>query len=105
MRLRWFTVAVAVALCIGVASSVLAQRRRGFGFGAPMRMATPESFDGGFNFCRIIFSGSPDGAGANWGVDYPRADTNLSIRLSEPTRTRISRDSAGEPNHVLLHLT
>ena len=69
-------------------------------------MASPESFDGGFNFCRIIFSQSPDGDGANWSVDYPRADINLSIRLSELTRTRISRDAAtGEPNHVLVRLT
>jgi hypothetical protein len=30
---------------------------------------------------------------------------NLSIRLSELTRTRISRDTSGEPNHVLLRLT
>jgi hypothetical protein len=68
-------------------------------------MATPESFDGGFNFCRIMFGQSPDGDGANWSVDYPRADINLSIRLSELTRTRISRDPSGEPNHVLLRLT
>ena len=68
-------------------------------------MATAESFDGGFNFCRIIFSQSSDGDGGNWAVDYPRADINLSIRLSELTRTRISRDSTGEPNHVLLRLT
>ena len=68
-------------------------------------MATPESFDGGFNFCRIMFSESHDGDGGNWSVDYPRADINLSIRLSELTRTRISRDPSGEPNHVLLRLT
>ena len=92
---RWFTIAIAVALCIGAASTALAQRRRGFGFGAPLRMATPESFDGGFNFCRIMFSQSPDGDGGNWSVDYPRADVNLSIRLSELTRTRISRDAVG----------
>ena len=84
-----------------------AQRRRNRGFGwAPMRMATAESFDGGFNFCRIMFSESRDGVGGSWGVDYPRADVNLSIRLAELTRTRISRDpSTGEPNHVLLQLT
>ena len=58
-----------------------------------MRMATAESFDGGFNFCRIMFSESHDGDGGSWGVDYPRADVNLSIRLSELTRTRISRDA------------
>ena len=96
----------ALAVLLASASTVLAQRRRGFGYGyAPMRMASAESFDGGFNFCRIIFSQSNDGDGGNWSVDYPRADVNLSIRLAELTRTRISRDSSGEPNHVLLRLT
>ena len=95
-----------LAALLVCASTALAQRRRGFGYGyAPLRMATPESFDGSFNFCRIIFSQSNDGDGGNWSVDYPRADVNLSIRLSELTRTRISRDSSGEPNHVLLRLT
>jgi uncharacterized protein DUF4159 len=97
---------IALAALLVCASTALAQRRRGFGYGyAPMRMATPESFDGAFNFCRIIFSESNDGFGGNWRVDYPRADVNLSIRLSELTRTRISRDSSGEPNHVVLRLT
>jgi len=98
--------AIALAVVLATASTALAQRRRGFGFGyAPLRMATPESFDGAFNFCRIIFSQSYDGDGGNWSVDYPRADINLSIRLSELTRARISRDTSGEPNHVLLRLT
>ncbi len=105
-RHRRLVVAVVLALTVAAASTALAQRRRGFAFGAPLRMATAESFDGGFNFCRIIFSQSRDGDGANWSVDYPRADINLSIRLAELTRTRISRDPAtGEPNHVLLRLT
>jgi hypothetical protein len=104
---------ILVAALLAAASTAFAQRQRrgrgfgGFGgFGAPYRMATAESFDGGFNFCRIIFSMSQDGDGGNWSVDYPRADVNLSIRLSELTRTRISRDAAtGEPNHVLIRLT
>ena len=97
---------IAIAALLASASTALAQRRRGFGYGwAPLRMATPESFDGSFNFCRIMFSESSDGFGGNWRVDYPRADINLSIRLSELTRTRISRDSTGEPNHVLIRLT
>src|SRR5580765_1864068 len=97
---------IAIAAIVACASTALAQRRRGFGYGyAPLRMATAESFDGGFNFCRIMFSQSNDGDGGNWSVDYPRADINLSIRLSELTRTRISRDTTGEPNHVLLRLT
>jgi hypothetical protein len=106
--LRRLVSALAIAAILATASTALAQRRRGRGFGwgsAPLRMATPESFDGAFNFCRIVFSQSYDGDGGNWSVDYPRADINLSIRLSELTRTRISRDSSGEPNHVLLRLT
>lgn len=102
---------IAAAALLATATTALAQRRRGFGgygFGygsEPIRMATPESFDGSFSFCRIMFSGSTDGDGAYWFVDYPRADINLSIRLSELTRTRISRDGSGEPNHVVLRLT
>ncbi len=106
--LRRMVSALAIALILATASTALAQRRRGRGFGwgyAPLRMATPESFDGAFNFCRIMFGESYDGDGGNWSVDYPRADINLSIRLSELTRTRISRDNSGEPNHVLLRLT
>ena len=106
MRVRWFTIAIAVASmhrrriqCTGATPPRLRIRRTASD-------GTAESFDGGFNFCRIIFSQSPDGDGANWSVDYPRADVNLSIRLSELTRTRISRDAAtGEPNHVLVRLT
>jgi hypothetical protein len=105
-RFRRCCVALLVAVCIA-AVTVSAQRRRGRGFGrAPLRIATAESFDGGFNFCRIMFSESRDGYGGGWSVDYPRADVNLSIRLAELTRTRISRDpSTGEPNHVLLQPT
>src|SRR6476660_440566 len=97
---------IAIAVIVACASTALAQRRRGFGYGyAPLRMATPESFDGGFNFCRIMFGQSPDGDGANWSVDYPRADINLSIRLSELTKTTISKAQTGEPNHLLVRLT
>jgi hypothetical protein len=45
------------------------------------------------------------GDGGGWMVDYPRADINLSIRLSELTRTQISLDPSGEPNHLVVRLT
>jgi hypothetical protein len=38
-------------------------------------------------------------------VDYPRADVNLSIRLSELTKTRVSFDGDKEPRHFVLQLT
>jgi hypothetical protein len=93
-----------VSLVAALAITVEAQRRRGRVF-APVRMATPESFDGRFNFCRVAYQRSYDGDGGGWNVDYPRADVNLSIRLSELTKTRISLDPAGEPNHVVIRLT
>src|SRR3954470_19292209 len=94
----------AVALALFVATASAQGFRRGNRFFQPVRSPTPESFDGSFNFCRIMFPPAPDGDGGGWGVDYPRADINLSIRLSELTKTRISRQSDGEPNHLVMDL-
>ena len=66
--------------------------------------ATAHSFDGLFQFCRIEFRNAANGDGNGWDVDYPRADQNLSIRLSELTRTPVSFDDRNEPNHLLLRL-
>lgn len=95
----------AVLVLLLAASASLGQFRRFGRFGPLVRMATPASFDGAFNFCRIIFRNAPYGDGNGWGVDYPRADENLSTRLSELTRTTISRDADGEPNHLVVRLT
>ena len=88
-----FTVALAAALCAGTITA----QRRGRGFGATSRTPTPQSFDGAFNFCRIAFPYSNMGDGGGWLVDYPRADINLSIRLSELTKTRISLEREASP--------
>jgi hypothetical protein len=100
--LRIAAVAVVAALSL---TAVTEAQRRGRGWGAPIRTATPESFDGNFNFCRVATSSSRMGDGGGWSVDYPRADINLSIRLSELTKTRVSLDPAGEPNHLVVRLT
>jgi hypothetical protein len=70
-----------------------------------MRTATPQDFDGRFHFCRIVFRNSLEGDGGGWSVDYPRADINLSVRLSELTKTNVSKAATGEPNHLLVRLT
>jgi hypothetical protein len=103
---RWKIVGVVLGLVVSLAAAADAQRRRGGGrFFASIRTPTPESFDGRFNFCRVAFSGSSMGDGGGWSVDYPRADVNLSIRLSELTRTQVSTDASGEPNHLVIQLT
>ena len=93
---------VAVLLALVCAVTATAQRR-GRGFGGYIKSPTPETFDGAFNFCRVMFSYSNMGDGGGWLVDYPRADLNLSIRLSELTKTRVSLDKAGEPNRHQAH--
>ena len=104
---RTFRLLIVVALlvsCAVVASAQFRRGGRGRYFGG-LRTPNAESFDGSFNFCRIMFPYAPDGDGGNWAVDYPRADVNLSIRLAELTKTHVSRDSSGEPNHLVLNLT
>lgn len=86
-------------------ASLSAEQRRGF-LDPALDMPTSESFDGAFNFCRVVFRSERFGrGGGGWSVDYPRADVNLSIRLSELTTARISVDAANEPRHFLVRLT
>ena len=75
--------------------------RRGFG----VRVAKPEDFLGGFQFCRVAFNSDFRGDGGNWSVDYPRADINLSIRLAELTKAYVNLDDGGEPIPLLVRLT
>jgi hypothetical protein len=79
-------------------------QRRGGGFGYGGSFENPK-YDGAFMFCRIMFRNAANGDGAGWSVDWPRADINLSYRLSELTRTPVSRDAAGEFNHTVIRLT
>ncbi|HET6959934.1 MAG TPA: DUF4159 domain-containing protein [Vicinamibacterales bacterium] len=107
MRTRLIVALLVAALAAaGVAT---AQRRRGFGGGGfgyrSVKMMTPDDYNGAFLFCRIIFRTTPDGDGGNWGVDYPRADINLTFRLSELTKTPVTRDEHDGYNHVVIQLT
>ena len=99
MRRR--VVAAVLAMAVLAAAAAEAQRRGFYG----IRVATAESFDGRFNFCRVAFRSGFMGDGGSWGVDYPQADINFSTRLAELTLTRISTTPSGAPNHVVLQLT
>jgi hypothetical protein len=101
---------VAVTLLVAVlASSADAQfqQRRGGGgrFGRGMQTMANPDYDGAFMFCRIMFRNASNGDGGGWSVDWPRADENLSFRLSELTRTSVSQSPTGEWNHVVIALT
>ena len=105
MRLR---AVVAVALVVCIASAAAAQFGRGFGFRNryPPRFPKADTFGHGFNFCRGIYTSTRGEAGGQgWSTDYPDADLNFSIRLSELTRTRVKFDGAGRPDFVTVRLT
>lgn len=99
-RLAFLTVLVAASAAV-----VAAQR---FGRFAPraLPVATADSFDGSFQYCRAVYRGMQGGVGGGWTTDYPDADRNLSIRLSELTKTPVSMDpQTREPNHLIVQLT
>jgi hypothetical protein len=100
---------IILALVLLLAATGEAQRRGGFrgggrgGFGA--RPAVPEDFDGSWQFCRVWFRQNPNGDGGGWSVDYPRADINVSVRLSELTKTTVGFNGPEDPKHVVIRLT
>src|SRR3954468_20266440 len=96
---------VAIALIVLVAAVAAAQRGPRGGFARrPLAYATVEDFDGSFQFCRVVFRQASNGDGGNWSVDFPGADENLSIRLSELTKTPVSFDADAMPKHLLVSL-
>ena len=101
-RRRVLAAALLAVGALAVAAQVEAQFFRSF---RSVRLARPADFDGTFQFCRIVFSDNPRGDGGDWSVDWPRADINLSIRLSELTKTVVGKAPAGDPNHLLLRLS
>ena len=91
-------------LVLGSAMAVEAQFG-GFGRGFfGVRVATTQDFDGRFHYCRVVYQPARDGTGGSWRTDYPNADINLSVRLSELTKIPVSKDGRGSPKPLLVRL-
>src|SRR5918993_3097449 len=85
-RLPWLLLGILAV--IAVATTAAAQIWAG-GYGrTPPRFPTATTFSGGFNFCRVMFQ-SDRREKQGWATDYPGADINFSIRLSELTKAQI----------------
>jgi len=85
--------AVVVLLAI-LAAVDAAGQRRGFGGGqrfASPTLATSDSFDGTWHFCRLWYQGRA------WATDFPDADYNFSTRVSELTKITVGKDPGGNP--------
>jgi hypothetical protein len=104
-------VVAALLATLVAATTALAQRGWGRGYGRgeggiPPRFATPRDFDGDFQFCRLMYRQvRAHQRGLGWGTDYPDAEINFSIRISELTKTRVSRSPDNEPNHFVVQPT
>jgi hypothetical protein len=72
----------------------------------PPRFAPGQMPDASFTICRLSYrSVRVEPMGIGWATDYPFAEINLTTRLSELTKTPVSRDADGNPNHFVVRLT
>ncbi|MBA3268967.1 MAG: DUF4159 domain-containing protein [Acidobacteria bacterium] len=100
-----------LVLLLLIAATATAQEQwyRGYGRGfnrVPPRLPTTASYDGGFSFCRGMFSQwRREASGSGWSTDYPDADVNFSIRFAELTKVWVSKQPTGDPNHLVVPLT
>jgi hypothetical protein len=105
MRGRVVVALVVAVLGLGIGTGYAQRIFAGFYGTTPPRRPTANSFQGSFTFCRVMFS-SNRREKRGWDTDYPGADINFSIRLSELTRTRVARQTTGtDPEYVVVRLT
>jgi len=59
-----------------------------------------------FTFCRVRYRQvRREPMGQGWRTDYPDADRNLMLRLSQLTTTPIRRTTHNEPDHIIISLS
>jgi uncharacterized protein DUF4159 len=110
MRLhdRVSLVLTSALLVVAVATVAWGQRLRlpeGSGV-VPPRYPTADLGDSAFKICKLVYtSGRRERNGMGWSTDWPYAGIHLMLRISELTKTRISRDPSGQPNHWTVRLT
>ena len=97
-------IAAATAICTALLAA--AAYAQGFRFregSLPPRYAPEHMPDGSFVVCRLSYrSVRIEAMGIGWMTDYPYAEVNLTTRLSELTKTRVSRDGDGHPNYFVV---
>ena len=96
-----------VAAAVLLSAAAYGQFGRGGGEFAniPARYMPRQLPDRNFVVCRLQYTSvrrEPSGGG--WRTDYPYGEINLTTRLAELTRTPVSRDDDGRPNHYVVRL-
>jgi hypothetical protein len=100
---------VTCVLALAVSGSLAYAQRIFVGGGGRARLnpnfAKLRDFDGSFLYCRGFYrSDRREAGGQGWSTDYPGADNNFSIRLSELTRIPIKWDPTRQPITVVVRL-
>lgn len=103
-RTRLFGCLAGLFLAAGAAFGQGLIWRGGYGFNAPPRFPTADTFQGAFNFCRLMFR-SDHREKRGWSTDYPGADINLSVRLQELTKAPVTMLDEEYPEHVVVRAT
>jgi hypothetical protein len=102
MRRR--TLGVCVFAAVLIASLASAQFRRLGDTSLEAHLARPQDYDGKFHYCRAVYRPNPRGDGGSWTTDYPLAEIDLSVRLSELTKINVAFDAPGQPRHLIVQL-
>jgi Domain of unknown function (DUF4159) len=106
-RLVWTLVGLIGVLGAGITVAHAQRIWSGYYGRTPPKFATATTFDGSFNFCRVMFQ-SDRREKQGWATDYPGADINFSVRLAELTKVRVKWTHDGEeeiPDAVVVRLT
>ena len=104
---RWIRFALAFALALGMAVASAAQQHiltNGRNLQIPINHGLPDK-PVGFTFCRLRYQNTRRARKSGWGDDYPQADYNFMVRLSELTRTTISTWNNGDPGFANVTAT
>ena len=98
---------VAGLILLGVAAASAQWGRGRYREGSFAARYAPDRMpDGDFTICRLEYTRVKiEDMGVGWQTDYPFSERNLMTRLSELTRTPISRDERHEPNTWVVRAT
>ena len=96
---RWGVLVATVLAAVAGYTLDAAQFRGGRQRFVSPAAATGDDFDGAWHFCRLAYRGRA------WATDYPDADYNFSTRLSELTKTTVSKSAGGDPRPLIVRPT
>ena len=96
-----------MSVLVLVSGAALAQFRWDYGRPRyPARIRPVDQQDAGFSFCRLMYASEYTSRGrGRWSTDYPFADINFMIRLSEMSTTDVNFDIDNEPIHWVVPIT